>query len=108
MGAARVPMTCTSGPGISLMSEFVGLGYFAEIPAVIIDVQRVGPSTGLPTRTMQGDMLTNAIALARRHQASGAAAVIAERVLHHGAEMRSIWPSSSRRRCLSIRISISG
>lgn len=54
-------MTCTSGPGISLMSEFLGLGYFAEIPGVFIDVQRVGPSTGLPTRTMQGDTLINAI-----------------------------------------------
>jgi 2-oxoglutarate ferredoxin oxidoreductase subunit alpha len=49
-------MTTTSGPGISLMSEFAGLGYYAEVPAVIIDVQRVGPSTGLPTRTMQGDI----------------------------------------------------
>jgi 2-oxoglutarate ferredoxin oxidoreductase subunit alpha len=54
-------MTCTSGPGISLMSEFVGLGYFAEIPAVLIDVQRAGPSTGLPTRTMQGDIIKNAL-----------------------------------------------
>ena len=51
-------MTSTSGPGISLMSEFVGLGYYAEVPAVIFDVQRVGPSTGLPTRTAQGDVLT--------------------------------------------------
>jgi 2-oxoglutarate ferredoxin oxidoreductase subunit alpha len=51
-------MTSTSGPGISLMSEFVGLGYYAEIPGVIFDVQRVGPSTGLPTRTMQGDILS--------------------------------------------------
>jgi 2-oxoglutarate ferredoxin oxidoreductase subunit alpha len=51
-------MTTTSGPGISLMSEFVGLGYYAEVPAVIVDVQRVGPSTGLPTRTMQGDILS--------------------------------------------------
>jgi 2-oxoglutarate ferredoxin oxidoreductase subunit alpha len=50
-------MTATSGPGISLMAEFVGLGYFAEIPAVIMDIQRVGPSTGMPTRTAQGDML---------------------------------------------------
>lgn len=50
-------MTATSGPGISLMAEFVGLGYFAEIPAVIWDIQRVGPSTGLPTRTSQGDLL---------------------------------------------------
>ena len=49
-------MTTTSGPGISLMSEFTGLGYYTEVPAVIVDVQRVGPSTGLPTRTMQGDI----------------------------------------------------
>jgi 2-oxoglutarate/2-oxoacid ferredoxin oxidoreductase subunit alpha len=51
-------MTATSGPGISLMSEFIGLAYFAEVPAVIWDIQRVGPSTGLPTRTSQGDMLS--------------------------------------------------
>lgn len=49
-------MTATSGPGISLMAEFLGYGYYAEIPAVIWDVQRVGPSTGLPTRTAQGDL----------------------------------------------------
>jgi 2-oxoglutarate/2-oxoacid ferredoxin oxidoreductase subunit alpha len=49
--------TSTAGPGISLMSEYIGLGYYAEIPAVIFDVQRTGPSTGLPTRTMQGDIL---------------------------------------------------
>ncbi len=54
-------MTATAGPGISLMSEFVGLGYYAEIPAVIVDVQRVGPSTGLPTRTQQGDILSCAV-----------------------------------------------
>jgi 2-oxoglutarate ferredoxin oxidoreductase subunit alpha len=50
-------MTSTSGPGVSLMSEFVGLGYFAELPGVIWDIQRVGPSTGLPTRTAQGDII---------------------------------------------------
>ncbi len=50
-------MTATSGPGLSLMAEFAGLGYFVEIPAVIWDVQRVGPSTGLPTRTSQGDII---------------------------------------------------
>jgi len=50
-------MTATSGPGISLMAEFAGLGYFAEVPAVIWDIQRVGPSTGLPTRTGQGDVI---------------------------------------------------
>jgi len=53
-------MTATAGPGISLMSEFTGLAYYAEAPAVIFDVQRVGPSTGLPTRTAQGDLLTTA------------------------------------------------
>jgi len=53
-------MTATSGPGISLMSELAGLAYFAEIPAVVWDVQRVGPSTGLPTRTSQGDLLSTA------------------------------------------------
>jgi 2-oxoglutarate ferredoxin oxidoreductase subunit alpha len=53
-------MTATAGPGISLMSEFTGLAYYAETPAVIFDVQRVGPSTGLPTRTAQGDLLTTA------------------------------------------------
>jgi 2-oxoglutarate ferredoxin oxidoreductase subunit alpha len=53
-------MTATAGPGISLMSEFAGLGYYAEVPAVIFDVQRVGPSTGLPTRTSQGDVLSTA------------------------------------------------
>jgi 2-oxoglutarate ferredoxin oxidoreductase subunit alpha len=54
--------TCTSGPGISLMTEFVGLSYFAEIPAVIFDVQRGGPSTGMPTRTQQADILAAAYA----------------------------------------------
>jgi len=53
-------MTATAGPGISLMSEFAGLAYYAESPAVIFDVQRVGPSTGLPTRTAQGDLLSTA------------------------------------------------
>jgi 2-oxoglutarate/2-oxoacid ferredoxin oxidoreductase subunit alpha len=53
-------MTTTSGPGISLMSEFAGLSYYAEIPGVIWDIQRVGPSTGLPTRTSQGDILSTA------------------------------------------------
>jgi 2-oxoglutarate ferredoxin oxidoreductase subunit alpha len=53
-------MTATAGPGISLMAEFAGLGYFAEVPAVVFDVQRVGPSTGLPTRTSQGDLLSTA------------------------------------------------
>jgi len=54
--------TATSGPGISLMSEFLGLAYFAEIPALLIDVQRSGPSTGMPTRTQQSDVLACAYA----------------------------------------------
>jgi len=53
-------MTSTSGPGVSLMGEFAGLAYYGEVPAVIFDVQRVGPSTGLPTRTAQGDVLSTA------------------------------------------------
>ena len=58
MGARS--MTATSGPGISLMAEFTGLGYYAEVPAVVFDIQRAGPSTGLPTRTSQGDVLSTA------------------------------------------------
>ena len=54
--------TATSGPGISLMSEFIGLAYFAELPAVIWDIQRSGPSTGMPTRTQQGDLIGAAYA----------------------------------------------
>jgi 2-oxoglutarate/2-oxoacid ferredoxin oxidoreductase subunit alpha len=54
--------TCTSGPGVSLMQEFLGLAYFAEIPAVVIDVQRGGPSTGMPTRTQQSDIVCAAYA----------------------------------------------
>ncbi|HLK14752.1 MAG TPA: 2-oxoacid:acceptor oxidoreductase subunit alpha [Fimbriimonadaceae bacterium] len=54
--------TPTSGPGISLMGEFLGLAYYAEVPAVVFDVQRTGPSTGMPTRTQQGDFLSAAFA----------------------------------------------
>ena len=59
MGARS--MTSTAGPGVSLMAEFTGLGYYVEVPAVIFDVQRVGPSTGLPTRTAQQDILSTAV-----------------------------------------------
>ncbi len=76
-------MTATSGPGISLMSEFAGLGYYAELPGVIIDVQRVGPSTGLPTRTMQGDLLTVA-------------------TLSHGDTRHPMYFPSSPRECFSM------
>ena len=54
--------TATSGPGVSLMTEFLGLAYFAELPAVLWDIQRAGPSTGMPTRTQQGDLLAAAYA----------------------------------------------
>src|SRR6267143_387280 len=54
--------TCTSGPGISLMQEFIGLAYFAEIPAVLFDIQRGSPSTGMPTRTQQADLISCAYA----------------------------------------------
>src|SRR5215510_9008469 len=59
MGARA--MTSTAGPGMSLMAEFTGLGYYAEVPAVVFDIQRAGPSTGLPTRTGQHDILSTAI-----------------------------------------------
>jgi len=65
MGAAwngARSFTCTSGPGVSLMTEFIGLGYYAEIPAVVMDVQRGGPSTGMPTRTQQADLIGAAYA----------------------------------------------
>ncbi len=76
-------MTATSGPGISLMSEFAGLGYYAELPGVIVDVQRVGPSTGLPTRTMQGDLLSTAL-------------------LSHGDTKHPMLMPSSPRECFSM------
>ena len=59
--------TATSGPGISLMQEFIGLAYFAEIPAVIFDIQRGGPSTGMPTRTQQSDIARLRLRLPWRH-----------------------------------------
>jgi 2-oxoglutarate ferredoxin oxidoreductase subunit alpha len=76
-------MTATSGPGISLMAEFTGLGYYVEAPAVIFDVQRVGPSTGLPTRTAQGDILSTA-------------------VLSHGDTKHPLLLPSSPRECFSM------
>ena len=61
--------TATPGPGISLMQEFFGLAYFAEVPAVIFNVQRGGPSTSMPTRTQQSDLLALRLGLARRYEA---------------------------------------
>ena len=71
-GTARAPSPAPPGPGISLMQEFIGLSYFAEIPAVIFDVQRGGPSTGMPTRTQQSDILLGRLRQPRRHQAPAA------------------------------------
>ena len=70
--------TATSGPGISLMQEFLGLAYFSEVPIVIFDIQRTGPSTGMPTRTQQSDILC---CITRRYQARLADSLYAEGVL---------------------------
>ena len=61
--------TPTAGPGLSLMNEFLGLAYYAEIPAVVFDVQRTGPSTGMPTRTQQSDLMEAGLRFARRYEA---------------------------------------
>ena len=87
--------TATSGPGISLMQEFIGLAYFAEIPAVIFDVQRAGPSTGMPTRTQQTDITGLRLCLARRHQARAAVPGRSARVLRvRRAGVRSGGPAA--------------
>ncbi|HTS70149.1 MAG TPA: 2-oxoacid:acceptor oxidoreductase subunit alpha [Terriglobia bacterium] len=78
-------MTATAGPGISLMAEFTGFGYYVEIPAVIFDIQRVGPSTGLPTRTAQGDILSTAL-------------------LSHGDTMHPMYLPSSMTECFTMAI----
>jgi 2-oxoglutarate ferredoxin oxidoreductase subunit alpha len=78
-------MTATAGPGISLMSEFIGLGYYAEVPTVVFDVERVGPSTGLPTRTQQGDLLSTAI-------------------LSHGDTKHPMYFPSSPEECFSMSV----
>ncbi len=78
-------MTATAGPGISLMAEFTGFGYYVEIPAVIFDIQRVGPSTGLPTRTAQGDIISTAL-------------------LSHGDTMHPMFLPCSVSECFSMAI----
>ena len=78
-------MTATAGPGISLMSEFIGLGYYAELPAVVFNVERVGPSTGLPTRTAQSDLITTAL-------------------LSHGDTKHPLFFPASPRECFSMSI----
>ena len=99
--------TATSGPGISLMQEFIGLAYFAEIPAVIFDVQRGGPSTGMPTRTQQSDLLSLRLRLARRHQARAAVPRGPGRGLRVRRRTRSISPTGCRRRSSSCSTSTS-
>jgi 2-oxoglutarate/2-oxoacid ferredoxin oxidoreductase subunit alpha len=97
-------MTSTSGPGISLMGEFAGLGYYAEIPGVIFDVQRSGPSTGMPTRTQQADLLSTAFL---SHGDTKHVVLLPGSVkecFEFGLR-RSIWRSGCRRRCLCFRIS---
>ena len=90
--------TPTAGPGISLMNEFIGLAYYAEVPAVIFDVQRTGPSTGMPTRTQQGDLMMCAYASHgdTRHICLYPS-IRARR--SSSRSRRSTWPSASRRRC---------
>jgi 2-oxoglutarate ferredoxin oxidoreductase subunit alpha len=78
-------MTATAGPGISLMAEFAGLAYYVEVPGVIWDIQRVGPSTGLPTRTSQGDILSTAFLSHGDTKNIMLFPLLRLRVLHHGA-----------------------
>ena len=94
-------MTATAGPGISLMSEFIGLGYYAEIPAVVFDVERVGPSTGLPTRTAQGDLLTTALLSHGDTKHPMFFPCLAARSASRCRSTPSISPSSSRLRSSS-------
>ena len=91
--------TPTSGPGISLMNEFVGLAYYAEVPCVIFDVQRVGPSTGMPTRTQQSDLML--CAYASHGDTRHVTAVPGESggMLLHRRCRPSISPSDCRPRC---------
>ncbi len=92
--------TATSGPGISLMNEFLGLAYYAEVPAVIFDIQRVGPSTGMPTRTQQCDLMLCRLRLARRHHATCACTRPTRRSASTWRCRRSTSPSACRPRCL--------
>ena len=98
--------TCTSGPGISLMQEFIGLAYFAEIPAVLFDVQRGSPSTGMPTRTQQADMLSCAYA---SHGDTKHVLLLPEdpKEAFEFAALSFDWPTACRRRCSSCSTSTS-
>ncbi|MEI9982219.1 MAG: hypothetical protein WDN69_02785 [Aliidongia sp.] len=95
--------TATSGPGISLMTEFIGLAYFAEIPAVIFNVQRGGPSTGMPTRTQQADILACAYA----SHGDTKHVLLSPRIRRNASisgHCPSIWPTGCRRRSSSCSI----
>ena len=94
--------TSTAGPGISLMNELLGLAYYAEIPAVIIDVQRVGPSTGMPTRTQQGDILECAYASHGDTKHILLFPSNPAECFEFAPSKRSIWRSVSRRRCFML------
>jgi 2-oxoglutarate ferredoxin oxidoreductase subunit alpha len=90
--------TATSGPGVSLMTEFIGLAYFAEIPVTIINVQRGGPSTGMPTRTQQADLISCAYA---SHGDTKHVMLLPQdptECFEH-APPRWTWPTGCRRRC---------
>ena len=91
--------TSTAGPGISLMNELLGLAYYAEIPAVVIDVQRVGPSTGMPTRTQQGDLLECAYASHGDTKHILLFPGQSGRMFRIRRQSASIWRNVSRRRC---------
>ena len=99
--------TSTAGPGISLMSELIGLAYYAEIPAVIVDVQRTGPSTGMPTRTQQGDILTCAYASHGDTKHILLFPANPEECFTLRGRRPSTWPSASRPRCSCCRTSTS-
>ncbi len=99
--------TATSGPGISLMSEFLGLAYFAEIPVVLVDVQRAGPSTGMPTRTQQADLLSCAYASHGDTKNVLLFPCDPKECFELGAQALSISPSVCRLRLLSCSIWIS-
>ena len=98
--------TSTAGPGISLMNELLGLAYYAEIPAVIIDVQRVGPSTGMPTRTQQGDSRMR-LRFAWRHQTHPASSRRIRPSVSNSRQVASTLRNVFRRRSSCCRISIS-
>ena len=99
--------TPTSGPGISLMSEFIGFAYYAEIPAVIFNVQRTGPSTGMPTRTQQCDMMSCAYASHGDTKHVLLFPADPDECFYDGANRVRLWPNDCRRPSWCCRISIS-